>query len=705
MSRRRGRVRTPSVIASVLALSLGAAMVGGTAAATPPSHLTPRLESGLSLVQYAETSPMPLPWNAHLLNGSDPTLSTVSGPRAAPDAEGGVQVTFRNPQGDVIWLDGAAVGRFHDVDLTTLLGLPPIAGVPVPVIGADGLDQVYCVTTGGRLYQLTWNPYLRIPGRFGLVTDRYDLWYPVNLTAIGRLQVTGTPSVVVDGSTTDVFARTTGGDLVEYQSPGVAGQPWSAFDLTVESGGPRVETDPAAFYDPTSSEVRVASTELSSAGHVVVFSPTDVGGRIWAAEDVTKATSTPIVSGGLAAAMDGANPVLFGAGPTGDLLEYLGSDSGTSTSWLESDLTATTEGSPPIVGTPAVAVSGSELVVAGVAASWGDLFEWTKATPSAPFIDTDVSITGQGPARTIVGTPAAAFWGHQLSLFGAGVGVPAPEGTGVYAIPSAKWPQAVKDGWPVLGVTGGLGATCAPWTGFVTPPGQTSSEPDEFVGHAIQQSHVRETWLSFWTVSGPGTQVGPGCTPDKAPYTSKTFYDHGYLAGQWVATQIDTYRGAGLGLKPDWVIFDPEGYPDNHSGLWGPTSPPSALGTSVADWYAILAGWKAGLDSIDPSLRAAVYANQYEYMTYKLFDQPLPTFIAGAFAQQLSGKTKVLVAPTRSAYGPNIRGFVMFNSNFTPTCSQVDDERQLLTEAPWFGDYNTIQVPPGSYCAPGTNAG
>jgi hypothetical protein len=205
-------------------------------------------------------------------------------------------------------------------------------------------------------------------------------------------------------------------------------------------------------------------------------------------------------------------------------------------------------------------------------------------------------------------------------------------------------------------------------------------------------------------VSGPGTKAGSGCTQEKAPYTTRDFFDHGFAAGQWVATQIDAYRGAGLGLKPDWVIFDPEGYPDNHSGLWGPTSPPSALATSAANWYAILAGWKVGLDSVDPTLKAALYANQYEYMTYKLFGQPLPTFIAGAFAERIVNKKPQLVVPTRSAFGANIRGFVMYNSNFTPTCTEVSDERQLLTEAPWNGDYNTIQVTAGSYCPPGPSA-
>ena len=60
-------------------------------------------------------------------------------------------------------------------------------------------------------------------------------------------------------------------------------------------------------------------------------------------------------------------------------------------------------------------------------------------------------------------------------------------------------------------------------------------------------------------------------------------------------------------------------------------------------------------------------------MTYKLFDQPLPTFIAGAFAQKAKG-TEGARPPTRTAFGPNILGFVMYNT-FAPTCAQVDNER------------------------------
>ena len=142
------------------------------------------------------------------------------------------------------------------------------------------------------------------------------------------------------------------------------------------------------------------------------------------------------------------------------------------------------------------------------------------------------------------------------------------------------------------------------------------------------------------------------------------------------------------------MLFDPEGYPDNHSGLWGPTSPPAALRRAVADYAAILDGWRNGLAAVDGTLRPAFYASQYEYVTYQLYNLPLAAFVAGSFSKPPGAKQ--IVAPKRSAFGPNIRGFVMSNEGFTPTCVEVQNERLLLTAAPWNGEYNTVQPPRGA---------
>jgi hypothetical protein len=549
------------------------------------------------------------------------------------------------------------------------------------------------VTSSGHLLELTLNPYRRLPFATG-ASSSLDDWTRSDLTDAAGPRATGTPSVVVQASVTSVFVRNARGDLLEFASNDKGGHAWNAYDLTAISDGPRVATDPTAFLDPGTNQVRVAASDRPR-GAVVVFSPTDVGGRVWNYQNVSAATHTPTVSGGLASVVYGGQPVLFAAGASGDLVEYVGQDSGRTTDWATTDVTATTAGSPPIAGTPSVAVSGSRLVIAAVAAAWGDLFEWQSTHEAGPFSATDVSSTGVGPTRTAAGTPSAVFASGVLSLFEAGNAVPAPEGTGVYSVPYQKWALALKDEWPILGVTGGLGARCAPWTQYPQPA--SVPEPDEFVGQTIQSSHLRVTWLSLWTVSGPGTTPS-GCAAEKGPITAATFYAHGFAAGQWVATQIDGYRADGLALKPDWVLFDPEGYPDNHSGLWGPTSPPSALAKSVADYAAILDGWRNGIASIDASLKAAFYANQYEYMTYRLFNLSLPAFVSGSFSKQPG---KQLVPPSRTAFGPNIRGFIMDNEGFAPTCVEVTNERLLLTEAPWNGDYNTIQLPPRHYCPPG----
>ena len=658
----------------------------------------PTTPSGFGVVQYAATSTPPLPWDAHLLSGANPSLTAAAGPRAATDADGGTQVVFRNLAGDVIWMDGTAPGRFHATDLTALTGLAPALSQPTPAVSPSGLDEVFCVTASGHLVELTWNPYRRVPSRLGGV-PRGDLWSHADLTQTGGPPVSGTPSVVVVGETTYVFTRTAPGDLIEYVNDGRAGHAWNGYDLTEMAAGPRIGSDPAALYDPATAEVRVAATAIGThRGDVVVYSPTDVGGRIWTVQDVSAATHTTPSDGGVAAVLYGGDPTLFAESSTGDLVELVGDDAGTATSWLATDLTQTTDGAPQVAGTPSATVSGQRLAIVGVAATWGDLFVWTATSATSGFTATDVSLSGLGPTRTVAGSPSAVYTAGTLTLYAAGVAVPAPEGTGVYAIPSAKWAQALRDGWPILGDTGGLGSQCAPWTQYPSPAAKV--QPDEFVGSTIQTSHLRETWLSFWTVSGPGTTPSSACTAEKGPITSRTYYLHGYDAGRWVAAQIDGYRALGLGLKPDWVLYDPEGYPDNHSGLWGPTSPAKALAKSVADWFATLAGWRNGLDSVDPSLKAGLYANQYEYMTYKLYAQPLPTFVAGAFTEQVVAGKEQLVAPSRSAYGPNIRGFVMYNT-FNPTCTQVTNERLLLTGPPWDGDFNTVQITPGRYCPPG----
>jgi len=77
-----------------------------------------------------------------------------------------------------------------------------------------------------------------------------------------------------------------------------------------------------------------------------------------------------------------------------------------------------------------------------------------------------------------------------------------------------------------------------------------------------------------------------------------------FCRGAWVATQIDQYRSLGVGLKPDWVIFDPRDTPT-----------PFRFGRSgrIVQRHARcvrhllecdVEGWASGMASVDPSLNA-----------------------------------------------------------------------------------------------------
>ena len=262
--------------------------------------------------------------------------------------------------------------------------------------------------------------------------------------------------------------------------------------------------------------------------------------------------------------------------------------------WSATNVTGAASGAPPLSGSLFVSATPTQISIDGQAANWGDLFSLTSSPGSATWSATDVSATGGTRAhrrrrghRIQVGTT--------LTLYAAGVNSPPPQGVGVYAIPSAKWTQAITDGWPIVSETGGLGTQSAPWVGF-TGRRSVANSPDFLMGQSIYNSHKRVTWLSFWTVSGP---------LKGQPMTTTNYYNHGFAAGAWVATQIDQYRSLGVGLKPDWVIFDPEGYPDNHSGLDAPGGSSAAtLAKYATYWSAMLKGWASGIASVDPSLNA-----------------------------------------------------------------------------------------------------
>jgi len=447
--------------------------------------------------------------------------------------------------------------------------------------------------------------------------------------------------VVLPGLAPSFATTLNNGDLVVYNQTGATIKTWSATNLTTLTALPTVLGTLELGVNTTSIDLAA----LSSAGSVELFTTQ------YATTVFGGAPSTPIPS-------------------TGEI-------------WNGQNVTSHATSAPPLSGALSVQVTPTQVAIAGQAANWGDLFVLTNATNTTTWTATDVSVTAGSSARTVGNIVAGLQINGQLTLYAAGVNSPPPQGVGVYAIPSAKWSKAISDGWPIISETGGLGTQSAPWVGFTTS-GSVSTSPDFLLGQSIYNAHKRVTWLSFWTVSGPLANEAK---------TTTTYYNHGFAAGVWVATQIDSYRGLGVGLKPDWVIFDPEGYPDNHSSLDAPGgSSPATLALYATYWSSMLKGWQSGLDSVDPQLNAGVYASQSEYRNYSLSTLSLPIFEAIAF----SGGGPI---PVAGAAGSNIRGFISFGAACAPATT-LANEATTLENPPWAGQFNTLQFNAGVYCAP-----
>jgi hypothetical protein len=630
------------------------------------------------------------------------------------------------------------------------VAMPPAASSPTPFFDRSGRLNLAYVATSGHVILVTQNT-LPGAGDLGPTTQFFHHdWLVHDLTSeAGVTSAIAAPASQVDAlglSSGDLVAlRSARGSLVQLAVN--AQRPFAVTEVATVA--PAISSDPQYAGPLADGVINLAAVTLK--GHMEVFRRSPSG--TWATTDVTGGLGSPALSGNIAAtAANGSIYVAGIQGATGDVELAVGALGGGVLHWTRVNATvasaanAASGAGPALTGRLAVAVTSTNVQVAGPAAGWGDLIDYTGTYAAAKWswVATDVSATGGSAAKTVGSQVAATISGSQASLLAGGVATPAPRGVGVYAIPQAQQPRAIADGWRILGDTGGLGTMARPWTDTSWSP--ITSGPDYATGLAIQNSHRRVTWLSFWTVSGPegGETIAPG-----------TFYAHGAEAGASVARQVVAYRSNGLGLKPDWLILDPEGYPDNHSGLDSmaianvrgngrvatvTTVAPSGItagmtvnisgtghgelnvlrapvlatptsrtftfasgfrgsaraGSVVAprlvrgNWAGLLAGWRDGIASVDAGLHAAIYADEYEYGSADLGALSLPVFMAIAWVPPSS--------PQPIAHSANVLGYVEWGNN----CSSGTFQKQLsmLVHPPWNGFYNTVQVDPGLYCKP-----
>jgi hypothetical protein len=465
--------------------------------------------------------------------------------------------------------------------------------------------------------------------------------------------------------------------------------------------------------------------EIEANGTLALFSSTSAPVPVW-----TDAT-TPGASGSLKLAANGQLEVLTkgnvvawwsGSGPTGNanntLVEgqvlLLGQSIYSTNGAYVAEL--------GIDGDFLVAhTAGGKLVWASGTAGTGSTMVQIRATDSSILVlDPKLAAHWASGTAGLIGSRLTlgnqgllSYWGTVGQLWNSSVartGVVTwhmPSSVGVYAYGSSSdaacafYSQPICDAWPIIGITGGLGTPGSPWV-------DTSSNADFDAGVAIADSgRWSIPWLSFWTVSGPGCGSGPFAEAVT-----------GVVAGEAVAHKIDRYASAGLGLKPTYVILDPEGYPDDHSGLDCHSGARGSVSSGdVTNFKEMLAGWIDGLDSVDPSLKGGFYADMSEYASYQLGSAHadaaqggglIPAFLAVAFGYSGNNASPLVdPAPISSAIpygasavaGSNLEGIIAFYAGvpFPQECGWNSVAAQVL--ANWGTRLNTLQFDPGTTCS------
>ncbi len=756
----RGLVKVRVVTAAVLCalMTIGpVALRSNAAPETPASGVT-----GLPIFSYTRTNTTPLPWDATALKFVMNGTTMAGSPFVSLTPDGNTLIAWRVPTGTIMAsvLKAGGVYRTLCIQCQSPL-IPTAASDPVVIYDAQNQMRVLFLTASGHLVIVSaWgDPNLGITHFRSATSDTTWTWR--DLTAFSGATFAAMPSVVLRSASLAIAGRTTANHFVLLRTPLQWRKSPSANDirdLTTVTNDGGIKDSPQWIPGTNTAIVTVAS------GHITQYRLADdcfsvpLTCSAVTTQDITQATGSPVLVSKLSLTPTTTGVALAGLSATGVATVVLGTGSSGIYTWNDIDI-STPSSAPSLDGDPFITRNGTTIYVAAKARNWGDLFILSNETGPNTWKSVDVSITGGSDARTVGGGIAGIVNAGSLTLYAGGVATPPPTGTGLYAIPQNKNSAALADGWPSIGITGGLGTMATPWVAVKSTTYDIKNSQDFLVGKAIADSHKRSAWLSFWTVSGPVR--GEKVTPD-------VYYNHAFASGVAVAATIGKYRAAGLGLKPDWVIIDPEGYPDLHSCLDGVnTIAPWCPAWSPKLWAAYANGWADGLASIDTTLKPGIYASQNEYKLGGMSALTMPVFAAVAFkwfstslsADAAAGASSVivkdssglyagqkfyfrdssgaeftqiantyngrdlivpLVAPLKKTHaskvvvngispplrlsttkGSNLIGYIAFGSS--NACLAVPWQIQLFNSAPWSGLYNTLQFDGGVYCRPTGN--
>jgi hypothetical protein len=730
-------------VLSTLGPTLAPASSG--AAVTSPHVSAP---SGLPLYEFSRTGTVNLPWVASSLVKLTGGATMSAGPRTVERA--GVDiVAFATATHDVSFLSTGATATSY-LDLTSLLGLASAADAPVPFFDALGRLNVVYVASNAHVFLVTNTPLSATAVLSHPIGFVHREWVVHDLSTLSisanrpnGFLGTGQLDATVSGTNELIALRTPAGELICFsvsaQRPVLLNS--VALIATAVSSTP-------TFVGPLSDHVANVAA-VSTNGHLVIYR--NLTANTWTSLDLTGQLKLPLLTRFVAGAKTASLIYLAGVSQaTGSVWLATGTLAKSVLAWTSVNVTSATANNaapgPALAGQLAVTLTPTYVSIAGRAADWGNLFEYANNGAKAAWLASDVSAAGGVNARTVGTQVAAVDPGGKVNYFAGAVSSPATPGVGIYDVPSANLNHVISDGWPIIGVTGGLGTSGAPWV-QTTATANIPFSADFQTGKVIQSSAKRTTWLSFWTVSGPSASesVAPA-----------TYQAHGFAAGAAVAKQIDQYASFGLNLKPDWVILDPEGYPDLHSQMDGidiakikgtagtvtvttASSTPLTTGTKItlaytgkgalnvsnvpiivtsphtftiansfagtllgtgkvlnqtlmrAWWAATLTGWRSGIASVDPSLNPGIYTEMSQYTSMDIANQPMPVFMAIAWGGG---------GPIAIAHSANVLGFIEFGN--LCTSGSVQTQLKMFAAPPWNALYNTVQFNPPGYCNPHT---
>lgn len=213
--------------------------------------------------------------------------------------------------------------------------------------------------------------------------------------------LTGGVSGVKNGSTLELFAVKTNGDVAHIQKP--SSGPWAVY--TVVSGGASTEGRPSVIWGSSSANIFAVAADGSLRQHSITF-----GSGSW--NTYTVLGNTMGLTGGTSSTQSGVDTHVFASDKNGKLVQM----TAVSGSWSSFDVTSATTGGLNSAGTPGL-IWGSSAVDVFTRTTSGTLQQFHTTLGSGTW----TRYTNLSSADGLIGGVDASLYGSTTEVFGVNV--------------------------------------------------------------------------------------------------------------------------------------------------------------------------------------------------------------------------------------------------------------------------------------------